>query len=95
MRGSSKHLENDADRWIAVIYIRCNSQMANRSSGGQDGGVWRTKGVEFHEKNTCPTVKHGGGRVLPPGPVAAWGPGTHVTGRGTKQSWRGTSVTAS
>ena len=25
--------------------------------------VWRKKAAEFHEKNTSPTVKHGGGSI--------------------------------
>ena len=37
--------------------------------------VWRKKGAAFHEKNTLPTVKHGGGSIMLWGCVAASGTG--------------------
>lgn len=48
--------------------------------------VWRKKGEAFQEKNTLPTVKHGGGSIMLWGCVAASGTGNIVRVEGRMDS---------
>uniref|UniRef100_A0A8C5DSB5 Transposase n=1 Tax=Gouania willdenowi TaxID=441366 RepID=A0A8C5DSB5_GOUWI len=78
---ATEHLQKPDDFWKQVLWT--DEVKIELFGHNKQRYVWRKKGAAFHEKNTLPTVKYGGGSIMLWGCVAASGIGNiaRVEGR--------------
>lgn len=57
-----EHLQKPEDFWKQVLWT--NEVKMELFGYNKQRYVWRKKGEAFHEKNTLPTVKYGGGSIM-------------------------------